>query len=232
MRVLLVEDDMRFAEVLARGLRRCGYQVNHAATAKAGMLGPDCDLVLLDLTLPDRDGLDVCRQLRAESNIPIIVVSARGSELDRVGGLRRGADDYLVKPFGMAELQARIEALMRRVHPSDAGIRAVGRLSIDPGRHVAAIDGHDVRLARKEFQLLMALARQPGSVIGRDQLVARVWNSSWPGAFRTLEVHIGSLRAKVGADRSGAGGGVPHRAAGAPRSWGVLRCIGGCWPPT
>jgi CheY-like chemotaxis protein len=99
MRVLLVEDDLRFAEVLARGLRRCGYQVNHAATARAAMLESDRDLVLLDLTPPDRDGLDVCRQLRAESNVPIIVVSARGSELDRVGGLRRGADDYLVKPF-------------------------------------------------------------------------------------------------------------------------------------
>src|SRR5262249_41769059 len=118
---------------------------------------------------------------------------------DLVAGLRCGADDYLVKPFGLAELQARIEAVLRRAQPSVAGIRTVGRLRIDPARHQAAIDGLEVKLARKEFQLLVALVREPGSVVRRDQLAAQVWQSSWPGVFRTLEVHIGSLRAKVGA---------------------------------
>jgi DNA-binding response OmpR family regulator len=197
MRVLLVEDDVRFAEVLARALHRRGYLVDHVATAQAALVGPACDLVLLDLSLPDEDGLEVCRRLRAASNIPIIIITARGSEPDRVTGLRCGADDYLVKPFGVAELQARIEAVLRRAHPCIGGIRTVGRLRIDPARHQAAVDGRELRLARKEFQLLVALAQEPGSVVRRDQLVAQVWQSSWPGVFRTLEVHIGSLRAKV-----------------------------------
>jgi DNA-binding response OmpR family regulator len=197
MRVLLVEDDVRFAKILGQALQSRGYQVDHAATGSAAVAGPGCDLVLLDLSLPDEDGIEVCRRLRADSGIPIIIISARGSERDRVTGLRGGADDYLVKPFGMAELQARIEAVLRRVHPPADRIHTVGRLRIDPVAHLARIDGLDVRLARKEFQLLVALARQPGSVVGRDQLVMQVWQTSWPGAFRTLEVHVGSLRAKV-----------------------------------
>jgi DNA-binding response OmpR family regulator len=197
MRVLLVEDDVRFAAVLGEALRRRGYQVEHAGTAGAAVPGPGCDLVLLDLRLPDGDGLEVCRRLRVDSGIPIIIISGRGSERDRVTGLRGGADDYLVKPFGVAELQARIEAVLRRVHPSVDRVRTVGRLRIDPDAHLARIDERDVRLARKEFQLLVALTRQPGSVVRRDQLVAQVWHTSWPGVSRTLEVHVGSLRAKV-----------------------------------
>lgn len=198
MRVLLVEDDLRFARALTSALHRFGYDVRHVTTGEDAMAaGNGHDLVLLDLGLPDVDGLTVCRQMRRDSDVAIIVLTARGDERDRVTGLRAGADDYMVKPFGVAELQARVEAVMRRARPRPAGTRAVGRLSIDLDQHQAYVGARPVTLTRKEFQLLAVLAAEPGQVVRRDRLITDVWQTSWPGTSRTLDVHIATLRSKL-----------------------------------
>jgi DNA-binding response OmpR family regulator len=199
MRVLLVEDDSRFARVLTATLRRAGYQVEHAATAAAALGAAPCDVVLLDLGLPDRDGIDLCRQLRDAGDVAIIMLTARGAECDRVLGLRSGADDYVVKPFGFAELQARIEAVLRRTKPRPMGTRTVGRLTVDLGRHAGYVDTEQIALTRKEFELLCVLVEQPEQAVRRERLLAEVWHTAWPGTSRTLDVHIATLRAKIGA---------------------------------
>ncbi len=200
VRVLLVEDDIRVAAALGSALRQRGHEVSMATTAAAALDAPPVDLVLLDLGLPDRDGIEVCRELRARGDVAIIAVTARGEEQDRVIGLRCGADDYVVKPFGMAELQARIEAVMRRVTrgtPSGPTVRT-GVLDVDlEGRRVT-VDGREIALTRKEFELLVALARQPGRVVTREQLLAEVWRTTWRGGIHTLDVHVASLRGKLG----------------------------------
>lgn len=200
MRILLVDDDDRFADALTVALRRQGFEVRRAATGAAALAAPPADLVLLDLGLPDLDGIEVCRRLRAGGDVAIIAVTARGEERDRVLGLRTGADDYLVKPFGVAELAARIDAVMRRVRPVVRPVVvAAGGLRVDTARReVTAADGSPVALTRKEFELLAALARQPGLVVTRERLLIEVWNNVWPGARRTLDVHIATLRAKLG----------------------------------
>ncbi|HEU5028569.1 MAG TPA: response regulator transcription factor [Spirillospora sp.] len=200
MRILLVDDDDRFADALTVALRRQGFEVRRAATGAAALAAPPADLVLLDLGLPDVDGIEVCRRLRAAGDVAIIAVTARGEERDRVLGLRTGADDYLVKPFGIAELAARIDAVIRRVRPAARPVVvAAGGLRVDTARRqVTAADGSPVALTRKEFELLAALARQPGLVVTRERLLIEVWNSVWPGARRTLDVHIATLRAKLG----------------------------------
>ncbi|MFE3447452.1 response regulator transcription factor [Nonomuraea sp. NPDC059194] len=205
MRILLVEDDDRFADALATALRRHGHHVERARSAAEAQAVPDCaaraELVLLDLGLPDLDGVDLLRRLRADSQIGIIVVTARGEEAQRVRGLRAGADDYLVKPFGVAELEARMEAVMRRVRShrhSARGTRSYGPLDVDEVGRSVRLDGAEVRLTRKEFDLLNALVRAEGAVIGRDGLLAEVWQTTWQGGARTLEVHVASLRAKLG----------------------------------
>ena len=198
VRVLLVDDDIRFAAALLTELRRFGYTVDHVATAAEALAAPPYDLVLLDLGLPDGDGLRVCRRLRSDSDVAIIVLTARADERDRVAGLRTGADDYLVKPFGIAELQARVEAVMRRVRPRPAGVRTVGPVRIDLDRHQAYVADAPIDLTRKEFQLLGALTVVPGAVVTRDRLIAEVWQTAWRGASRTLDVHIATLRAKLG----------------------------------
>ncbi|MEW2352354.1 response regulator transcription factor [Spirillospora sp. NPDC029432] len=199
MRVLLVEDDDRFADALTVALRRQGFDVRRAATAAAALAAPVADLVLLDLGLPDMDGVEVCRRLRGEGETAIIAVTARGDERDRVIGLRSGADDYVVKPFGIAELMARIDAVMRRVRPPARPVVVARGLRIDLGRHeVTGADGALVALTRKEFELLTALARRPGDVVERERLLLEVWQSTWPGAQRTLDVHVANLRAKLG----------------------------------
>ncbi|GAA0274574.1 response regulator transcription factor [Actinomadura nitritigenes] len=200
MRILLVDDDDRFADALTVALRRQGFEVRRAATGAAALDAPPADLVLLDLGLPDLDGIEVCRRLRAGGDVAIIAVTARGEERDRVLGLRTGADDYLVKPFGVAELAARIDAVMRRVRPVVRPVVvAAGGLRVDTARReVTAADGSPVALTRKEFELLAALARQPGLVVTRERLLIEVWNNVWPGARRTLDVHIATLRAKLG----------------------------------
>lgn len=199
MRILLVEDDNRFADALMVALRRQGFDVSRADTAAAALDAPATDLVLLDLGLPDLDGIEVCRRLRARSDVAIIAITARGDERDRVLGLRSGADDYLVKPFGIAELGARIDAVMRRVRPAAPPAVRVGDLRIDVARRrVTRVDGSAVALTRKEFALLAALSRQPGVVVSRERLFIEVWHNPWPGAQRTLDVHIATLRAKLG----------------------------------
>ncbi|WP_431893987.1 response regulator transcription factor [Nonomuraea sp. bgisy101] len=204
MRILLVEDDDRFADALATALLRHGHHVERARSAAEALALPEvarAELVLLDLGLPDLDGVDLLRRLRADSQIGIIVVTARGEESQRVRGLRAGADDYIVKPFGVAELEARMEAVMRRVRshrPSARGTSTYGPLDVDEVGRSVRMNGTDVRLTRKEFDLLHALVRADGAVIGRDGLLAEVWQTTWQGGARTLEVHIASLRAKLG----------------------------------
>jgi DNA-binding response OmpR family regulator len=200
MRVLLVEDDRRVAAALETALRRRGYEVDRAATAAEALAAAPVDLVLLDLALPDGDGIDVCRELRRRGDVAIIAVTARGEERDRVAGLRSGADDYVVKPFGMAELEARIDAVMRRAArfaERPAQLRA-GRLTVDPDARRTELDGREISLTRKEFELLAALARRPGATVTRDRLFAEVWHTTWRGSPHTVEVHIASLRAKLG----------------------------------
>jgi DNA-binding response OmpR family regulator len=200
MRVLLVEDDIRVAGALEAALRRRGYDLLRAGTAAEALNAPPVDLVLLDLGLPDRDGIEVCRELRRRGEVAIIAVTARGEERDRIAGLRTGADDYVVKPFGMAELQARIDAVMRRALRTAApqGTSTVGDVTIDFDAHRVLVHGAEISLTRKEYDLLAALARRPGAVVTREQLLADVWHTTWAGSPHTVEVHIASLRAKLG----------------------------------
>ncbi|HWS37983.1 MAG TPA: response regulator transcription factor [Actinoplanes sp.] len=201
MRILLVEDDRRVGAVMTSMLQRRGYAVEHAATATAALEAAPADLVLLDLNLPDGDGLDVCRTLRARNeNLGIIAVTARGEERDRVTGLRTGADDYVVKPFSMAELQARIEALLRRTvrqAPVTPATVRVGPIHIDLGARTVEVACRPANLTRKEFDILASLARQPGVALTRERIMLDVWQTTWSGKH-TLEVHVASLRTKLG----------------------------------
>jgi DNA-binding response OmpR family regulator len=200
VRVLLVEDDTRVAAALETALRQHGHDITIAATGAAALAAPPTDLVLLDLGLPDRDGIEICRELRARSDVAIIAVTARAEERERVLGLRSGADDYVVKPFGMAELQARIEAVMRRTvrsAPTRPNVR-VGGLVVDVDARRVTVNNREVPLTRKEFELLAALARHPGHAVTREQLLSEVWRTTWRGSLHTLEVHVASLRGKLG----------------------------------
>lgn len=199
MQILVVEDEDEIADPLVEGLRREGFEVSRAATGREALDAPLPDLVLLDLRLPDIDGIEVCRELRSRSDVPIIVVSARGEEVDRVVGLELGADDYVVKPFGFRELLARIRAVMRRTRPEagDDSLR-VGTLEIDARARRASLDGRELALTTKEFDLLSLLASDPGAVIGRQQILREVWNTDWLGPTKTVDVHVASLRRKLG----------------------------------
>ena len=203
MRILVVEDDDAFAAALSDGLLAAGYDVSRAASAMAGlaaMEGPQpADLVLLDLGLPDCDGLTVCARIQRLGAVPVIVVTARGDLSSRVQGLRRGADDYVVKPFALSELLARIQAVMRRAPSTPRRERLeVGVLTIDFAARTVAVDGTPVTLTRKEFDLLAALARAPGATVDRQRLLLEVWHSDLPTLSRTLDVHVATLRAKLG----------------------------------
>jgi two-component system, OmpR family, response regulator RegX3 len=199
MRVLVVEDEEAIAEPLAEGLRREGFSVTVAGTGAEALAADEVDVVLLDLRLPDADGLDVCRQLRARSDVPIIVVTARGEEVDRVVGLELGADDYVVKPFGLRELIARIRAVTRRAHGRPAeGPARIGSLEVDERARRATVDDEELDLTAKEFDLLVALARDPGAVVSRHRLLEDVWNTSWYGSSKTIDVHVAALRKKLG----------------------------------
>jgi two-component system, OmpR family, response regulator RegX3 len=201
VRVLIVEDDDAIAEPLASGLAREGFAVQRVATGEAALQVPPVDLVLLDLGLPDLDGYEVCRRIRASSDVPIIVITARGEEVDRVIGLELGADDYLVKPFGFRELVARIRAVTRRSaarsEPPGAPLR-IGTLEIDRRTRRVTVDGHDVALTRKEYDLLVFLADDPGAVRTREDILDEVWDPHWYGPTKTLDVHVASLRRKLG----------------------------------
>jgi DNA-binding response OmpR family regulator len=191
------------------GLRREGFTVQHAATGAAALSAVAAhhfDVVLLDLGLPDMGGQDVCRMVRETSEVPIIVVSARGEEIDRVLLLEFGADDYLVKPFGFRELVARIRAVLRRAKGAAAGEAqpsstvGVGSLQIDQRTHTVRFKGSDISLTPKEYDLLLCLASDPGAVCSRDQLLRDVWDENWWGSTKTLDVHVASLRKKLTPD--------------------------------
>lgn len=199
MRILLVEDEDAIAEPLVKGLTREGFDVVRVDTGRAALDAPTPDLVLLDLRLPDLDGTEVCRELRASSDVPIIVVTARGEEVDRVVGLELGADDYVVKPFGFRELLARIRAVMRRARAtSDLDLRRAGTLEVDIRARRAVLDGRELQLTTKEFDLLSLLAEEPGTVVSRQRILREVWNTEWYGSSKTVDVHVASLRKKLG----------------------------------
>ena len=204
MRLLLVEDDPTISVPLREGLVREGFEVDVASTGAAALAAADADLVLLDLGLPDVEGRVVCQELRARGAVPIIVVTARGDEIDRVVLLEMGADDYVVKPFGFRELVARIRAVLRRTgggstDGSDPTI-TVGPLSIDRRTRTVIHAGEVVALTPKEYDLLVYLAADPGTVKGRDQLIHDVWDEHWWGSTKTLDVHVASLRKKLDPD--------------------------------
>jgi DNA-binding response OmpR family regulator len=200
LRVLVVEDDEGIARSLARGLARAGYGVEIAGTGRAALAAEPADIILLDLGLPDTDGVDVCRRLRLRTDAAIIVVTARGEESDRVVALDEGADDYLVKPFGLAELLARIRAVLRRVRPSGSLPLTHGPLVVDPRTRRVAVDGVEIALTPKEFDILECLAADPGRVVSRQELLERVWDANWYGPTKVLDVHMAALRRKLGVD--------------------------------
>ena len=200
MHILVVEDEDAIADPLVAGLEREGYDVSRVATGEGALEAPPADLVLLDLRLPDIDGLDVCRELRERSRVPIIVLTARGEEADRVVGLELGADDYVVKPYGLRELIARIRAVTRRaatLGETNGPLRS-GELEVDERSRRATLGGRHLELTPKEFELLAALARDPGAAVSRQRLLAEVWQTSWYGSSKTIDVHVAALRKKLG----------------------------------
>ena len=204
--VLLVEDETSIAEPFARALGREGFDTEvapNAAAARAAFARRRPSIVLLDLTLPDGDGRDLCREWRRDTSVPIIMLTARGTETDRVVGLELGADDYVVKPFSVAEVAARIRAVLRRAQPAAAVAPqpvTLGDLQIDPATRSATLRGADLGLSRKEFDLLARLARDAGRVVSREDLMSDVWDENWFGSTKTLDVHVGFLRRKLGDD--------------------------------
>ena len=207
-RVLFVEDEASIYEPFSKALAREGFEPVVAPTAKRALeLAEDGDfaIVLLDLTLPDGDGRDVCRALRRASSVPILMLTARGTEADRIVGLELGADDYVVKPFSGAEVIARIRAILRRATPEPADTPEpvkVGALDVDVAARRAHLNGEELQLSRKEFDLLAELIRHAGRVVTREQLMDRVWDENWFGSTKTLDVHIRWLRQKLGDDPS------------------------------
>jgi DNA-binding response OmpR family regulator len=195
--VLVVEDDRGIATQLVRGLSRNGYAVEHVTTGDDALSRADPDVVLLDLGLPDGDGVDICRRLRQRSGVAIIVVTARGEEPERVLALDAGADDYMVKPFGLAELLARIRAVLRRVHPGD-GVLRHGPLAVDVRARKVTVAGREVALTPKEFDILECLAADPGRVVSRQEILDSAWDAHWYGPTKVLDVHVAALRRKLG----------------------------------
>jgi two-component system response regulator RegX3 len=206
-RVLIVEDEDSISEPLAYMLRKEGFEVTVAATGPAGLVAFDndgADLVLLDLMLPGLSGTEVCRELRTRSAVPVIMLTARDSEVDKVVGLELGADDYVTKPFSHRELVARIRAVLRRqgAATDDTGATALeaGPVRMDVDRHLVTVQGSPVQLPLKEFDLLELLLRNTGRVLTRGQLIDRVWGSDYVGDTKTLDVHVKRLRAKIEPD--------------------------------
>ncbi len=200
----MVEDEESFSDALSYMLRKEGFEVSVAATGPSALTEFDrtgADIVLLDLMLPEMSGTEVCRQLRQRSHVPIIMVTARDSEIDKVVGLEIGADDYVTKPYSPRELVARIRAVLRRqiaeVAESGAPTLAAGPVRMDIERHVVTVDGAAVQLPLKEFELLELLLRNAGRVLTRGQLIDRVWGADYVGDTKTLDVHVKRLRSKV-----------------------------------
>jgi two-component system response regulator RegX3 len=208
--ILLVEDEPAIAEPLAETLTREGFHLEVAGTAAAAVeqatrLRPD--LILLDLMLPDGSGFDVCREVRRDSQVPIIMLTARGDEADRVIGLELGADDYVVKPFSAREVTARVRAVLRRTAAAPAasdgaatGPVEVGDVRLDPATRSVTKAGAPLEVTRKEFDLLALLMRSAGSVVTRERLIDEVWDVNWFGSTKTLDVHVSGLRKKLGDD--------------------------------
>ncbi|MCZ4498997.1 MAG: response regulator transcription factor [Marmoricola sp.] len=201
-RVLVVEDEESYSDALSYMLRKEGFDVAIAATGPDALAEFDragADIVLLDLMLPGMSGTEVCRQIRQTSNVPVIMVSAKDDEVDKVVGLELGADDYVTKPYSPRELVARIRAVLRRGTEPDLAPLTLeaGPVRMDTERHVVTIDGEDVRLPLKEFELLEMFLRNPGRVLTRGQLIDRVWGSDYVGDTKTLDVHVKRLRAKI-----------------------------------
>ncbi|MFI8106846.1 response regulator transcription factor [Streptomyces sp. NPDC086023] len=216
MRLLLVEDDDHVAAALSAILARHGFQVTHARNGEEALQAllpagaPPFGVVLLDLGLPDQDGYEVCGKIRKRTSIPVIMVTARSDVRSRIHGLNLGADDYVVKPYDTGELLARIHAVARRRAgaggeaavggraPSGGNVVRLGQVAVELETRRVTVDGADVPLTRKEFDLLALLAQRPGVVFRREQIISEVWRTSWEGTGRTLEVHVASLRSKLG----------------------------------
>jgi two-component system response regulator RegX3 len=203
-RVLVVEDEDSFSDALSYMLRKEGFEVSVAATGTSALTEFDrtgADIVLLDLMLPEMSGTEVCRQLRSRSHVPIIMVTARDSEIDKVVGLEIGADDYVTKPYSPRELVARIRAVLRRQAGDAAELTpptlAAGPVRMDVERHVVTVSGDAVPLPLKEFELLEMLLRNAGRVLTRGQLIDRVWGADYVGDTKTLDVHVKRLRSKI-----------------------------------
>ena len=205
-RVLVVEDEDSISDPLSYMLRNEGFEVAVADTGPSALEEFDrhgADLVLLDLMLPGLPGTEVCRQIRAKSNVPVIMLTAKDSEIDKVVGLELGADDYVTKPFSARELVARIRAVLRRQAASDepdGGALEAGPVRMDVDRHKVTVDGRPVELPLKEFELLEMLLRNSGRVLTRMQLIDRVWGADYVGDTKTLDVHVKRLRAKIEPD--------------------------------
>jgi len=217
--VLIAEDEESFVDALVIGLGREGFEVTIARDGPEALQlfdAVDPDLVLLDIMLPKLSGVDVCRAIRARSRVPIIMVTAKGTEIDTVVGLEVGADDYVTKPYRLRELVARMRAVLRRVPqmepgaagpsgsvaPGNDGVLEVGDVRVDPDRHRVFVRGEEVHLRRKEFELLALLIENAGRVLTRDTLIDRVWGADYVGDTKTLDVHIKRLRSHVEADSS------------------------------
>jgi DNA-binding response OmpR family regulator len=206
-KILIVEDDATVRETLALNLRAEGYEVALAADGEAGLAAARSgkpDLVVLDVMLPELDGLTVCRVLRRESAVPIVLLTARGTETDKIIGLETGADDYIVKPFSLGEFLARVRAALRRGRTTAAVAKELvsGDLRLDLQGRRAHLQERELVLTPREFDLLAALMRNPGVVLTRELLLANVWGDDYPGETRTVDVHVSWLRKKIEADAS------------------------------
>jgi two-component system response regulator RegX3 len=205
-RILIAEDESAIADSVAYALRGEGFDVDTVSDGEAALAAARADgydVLVLDLMLPGVSGLEVCRRLRAESAIPIVMLTARTAEVDRVLGLEAGADDYVVKPFSMPELVSRVRAILRRraLDVAEPPQLEVGALSLDLARHTATVDGAPVTLTPSEFKLLALLARHPGRVLSRRELMQHLWDSTYIGDQRAGDAHIANLRRKIGSDR-------------------------------
>lgn len=206
-RILVIEDESSFSEAISFLLRKEGFEVGVAETGQAGLEEYErhgADLILLDLMLPGLSGTEVCRQIRTKSQVPIIMLTAKDAEIDKVVGLELGADDYVTKPYSSRELIARINAVLRRAQNPETeienGIITIGSIRLDIDRHQMSVNGVAVALPLKEFELLEFLMRNSGRVLTRSQLIDRVWGSDYFGDTKTLDVHIKRLRAKIEVD--------------------------------